>query len=115
MIQIRQIACKKCGRLPGSEVVIINPGYRYLPYKHLECRRCGGVVDWVCDGTEDICEVSGGICQMHACFIDGDPRSKEARRRVEDARVADRRERNRSGLVDTVGEDDWPTKGGIFG
>lgn len=115
MNRINQIACVRCGRLPGSEVIIVNPNGEYFPFKHLECRRCGSVADWVCDGKEEACDVRQGICIWHLCFVEGDPRVAFAREFAHRLRKEERQENNRSGLVDSAGEDHWPMKGGIFG
>ena len=114
MMRIAQIACARCGRLPGTEAVIVNPGGRYLPFQHLQCKRCGGVVDWVCQGNEEGCDVREGICIFHGCFVAGAPRVGFAREFARRLRIEQRLEDNRSGLVDSPGEDAWPTGGGIF-
>lgn len=115
MTKIHQIACPNCGRLSGAEAVIVNPDGRYFPFKHIECRRCGLQADWVCDGTEDGCDVRQGICISHGCFVVGAPRVGFAREFARRLCAEERQEQNRSGLVDSPGEDHWPTKGGIFG
>jgi hypothetical protein len=121
--------CMRCGPQP-QEHAIVNVyddrgGGPYFPYFSLKCR-CGADGAYICDGSLASCNVEGGACLYHGCFVVGHPFPKgivtttmELFRRGSERASEKRRDAEASGLWSGAGPDTddaltGPGRRGIF-